>query len=351
MDNNCFNCGVIGCKQKINQHYAVCVCGEWIPEKYLGTKPVEAKTVVKRDLKADLEICERMKKEVSWQVQNDFIMNAPQGWPEAIERAIAAEEQLDHYKKALAEACELVADFVENMCPVDLITFGEDCTTCSIKETKLCWEEHLLKEAEQQLREGQDKAFTKLAALTEENDIQRASIQQLSAQVAVMQGILRELLPNIEQQAEMIGYGLYNPADPREFTPDFESCTEKELARWKEDCRKTEAGEPIEHAGPTGWGIGTYVIRDAKMAEVRDRIKQALASPDPGEKHRERMEKMQAVIDLLIKKKQICDEWQNRTDMPSEPSKEFVERLYDVKDIDRQIDTIVQALAELEANL
>ena len=203
-----------------------------------------------RDLAKDLEICERMRQEVSWQAQNDFTMNAPQGLPEAIARAVAAEELV---RKLQDEVIKTIT--------------------------------------------GCEELQSSHSELLEENDEQRASIQQLSAQVAVMQGILRELLPNIKQQAEMIGYGLYNPADPRDFTPDPDFCTENELAQWKNDCRKAEAGEPIEHAGPTGWGIGTYVIRDAKMAEVRDRIKQALASLDPGEKYRERMAKMQAVVD------------------------------------------------------
>jgi len=74
------------------------------------------------------------------------------------------------------------------------------------------------------------------AALTEENDIQRASIQQLSAQVVG----LREAL--------------------------------EKLARL--------GNEP--HYGNS---IGNEIA------------KQALASPDPGEKHRERMSKMQAVVD------------------------------------------------------
>ena len=58
--------------------------------------------------------------------------------------------------------------------------------------------------------------------------------------------------------------------------------------------------------------------------------------------------KMQAVMDLLIKKKQICDGWKNILDMPAEPAQEFATRVYQLKDIDRQIDAIVQGFAELE---
>lgn len=117
----------------------------------------------------------------------------------------------------------------------------------------------------------------KLEALLELAKGDFAKLKKAEAQIAVMQGILRELLPNIKQQAEMIGYGLYNPADPRDFTPDPDSCTENELAQWKNDCRKADAGEPVEHAGPIGWGLGTYIIRDPRMIDLRDRIKQVLS--------------------------------------------------------------------------
>lgn len=32
------------------------------------------------------------------------------------------------------------------------------------------------------------------------------------------------------------GYGFYRPENPHDFTPDYESCTEKEISAWKQDC-------------------------------------------------------------------------------------------------------------------
>lgn len=71
-----------------------------------------------------------------------------------------------------------------------------------------------------------------------------------------------------------IVYGFFPGGDPRDFTPDDESCSPEEIVRWKEDCEAVERGEAIgaNHSG--GWitfsdgtqahvlapryGIGTY---------------------------------------------------------------------------------------------
>lgn len=149
-------------------------------------------------------------------------------------------------------------------------------TPCPIRNPEKLNSFELLLKQNDQLNSTAER-LQKAGALLELAKGDFARLKKAEAQIATMQGILRECLPNIELQAEMIGYGLYNPSDPRDFTPDPESCTENELARWKDDCRKVDAGEPVEHAGPIGWGLGTYIIRDPRMIDLRDRIKQVLS--------------------------------------------------------------------------
>lgn len=118
-----------------------------------------------RDLKADKEICDKACKgpwvvNEYWRIQNsetmasqrsicrafnknnaEFIAAAREGWPEAIDRAIKAEDKLEKLKEIY-----------------------------SLTSRKLLQDEK--------------------AALTEENDIQRASIQQLSRMVVGMQKVV-----------------------------------------------------------------------------------------------------------------------------------------------------------------
>ena len=118
----------------------------------------------KRDLRADLEYCQNRIKE--GRLHNtqvwDFVGMVINAWPEAINRAIAAEEELSQIK-----------NHPENR---GLISLLED----TLKQKVLILDDN--------------------AALREENDIQRQGIQKLSAQVAG----LRELLTAYP-------YELHNP--------------------------------------------------------------------------------------------------------------------------------------------
>ncbi len=205
----------------------------------------------KRDLKADLEICDRttpgpwaIEKPMfhsgviavkndsafdwicSMQVSNqpnfrndaDFIATAREGWPEAIKRAIAAE-----YELARVTSC---ADGLRNQ----------------------------------------------LAYLTEENDIQRQGIQNLSAQAVGLRDGLEKIL-------NALNYG-----------------------------------------------------------DIQEIAASLLSSPDPGEKYRQ-------VVEICLKKKAITDEWQGIEENCFRPSKEFIETVYKIKDLDRQLD---EALASLK---
>ena len=133
------------------------------------------------------------------------------------------------------------------------------------------------------------------AALREKTDLQRHSIQQLSAQVVGLREILVKTLPIIGELAESIGYGYYKPVDPRDFTPDFECCSKTEISNWKNDCVKAESGEEIGDIRL--WGLGTYKIKDPEMIELREKMKTILTQPDPGAKIRERMRKLEAAAE------------------------------------------------------
>ena len=188
-----------------------------------------------RDLKADLD---KWKNIPNFANNPEVIAWINEVLPEAINRAIAAEETNKHLHELIAEQGKKIQEYESNT------------------------------------------AFVKVTALTEENS-------RLTAQVAGLRGAATEYL--------------YAMSD-------------------------SKAGIAVE-------------------INAKRRLTEMLNSPDPGEKYRERMEQMESIIALHVKKKQICDDWRNRIDMPTEPSEEFVKRAYEVKDMDRQIE---KALAALE---
>lgn len=78
-------------------------------------------------------------------------------------------------------------------------------------------------------------------------------------------------------------YGFFHGGDPREFHPDYESCSEQEIANWKEACDKaTELESARDLPCPSGWirtpeftahmlvtpfGIGTYTYKQETFYE------------------------------------------------------------------------------------
>lgn len=73
-----------------------------------------------------------------------------------------------------------------------------------------------------------------------------------------------------------MGYGFFPGGDPRDFTPDFGDCSEKEITAWKEACQQWNEGKRVVCEGSHRWlvdskgnvigtatvssfGIGTYV--------------------------------------------------------------------------------------------
>jgi len=92
--------------------------------------------------------------------------------------------------------------------------------------------------------------------------------------------------PFIEQAADISGYGFYRPANPHDFHPDHESCTDEEVANHKAACEAFDRGEYKPDRGDgwvsenmhiltAPWGIGSYsdVIPEAR--EILDAIARA----------------------------------------------------------------------------
>lgn len=97
------------------------------------------------------------------------------------------------------------------------------------------------------------------------------------------------------QENDRTAYGFYPGGDPRDFSPDEESCTAEELAAHKAACESWERGNRPEypahyhsaenvggkvvmtsHAG--SFGIGVYTMRDEDADDVLEQIDAALAS-------------------------------------------------------------------------
>ncbi len=103
---------------------------------------------------------------------------------------------------------------------------------------------------------------------------------------------LRALADRIRNYADQTSYGYPVVADPRDFSPDPECCTEAETANHQAACDAWNAGNPVErepthipfeggHITQAPWGLGVSSFRDPeilKMAQdlddLIDRIRQ-----------------------------------------------------------------------------
>ena len=164
---------------------------------------------------------------------NKFIAAAREGWPEAIERAIAAEEEFKNEKKY--------------------------CIEMSTEYLKI------INKNNEKLHETENQ----LSALREASDLQRHSIQQLSAQLVGLRGALDLIRIHF---AENICHSLTCP---------FDYCQ-------GEKCKSYEARKVIANT---------------------------LNSTDPGAEIRERIEKLEAVAESLLNYRKFasvyCDHQEN----------------------------------------
>ena len=133
--------------------------------------------------------------EEQWENDANFIAEAREGWPEAIERAIKAEDFIEKHQLGIT------FQEIENL--------RESVRCCASCETK----------AENRSRGNGVLVPTNklknmhnvIAHLTEENDLQRASIQELSKQVAKLQLTLQEIanpIKFLQQRADEQGVKL-----------------------------------------------------------------------------------------------------------------------------------------------
>ena len=124
---------------------------------------------------------------------------------------------------------------------------------------------------------------------------------------------LREVAEFLRTEGEVVGYGYGATANPHDFTPDPECCTEDEIARHKAACDawdrgdytpppstltehataldasrnlrrcidegaatgivfKCDDGSAFVHCHRAGWGIGSYVVRDEWMMDAAKRL-------------------------------------------------------------------------------
>lgn len=105
--------------------------------------------------------------------------------------------------------------------------------------------------------------------------------------------VLKKVLPVIEQQSEIPGYGFFTGGDPRDFTPDSDASTAEEQAKWKADCEAyakgeigpqptgdrwltNAAGEVVGHLQLGGYGLGSYIWRDRDMQSLAAEVREAI---------------------------------------------------------------------------
>lgn len=97
--------------------------------------------------------------------------------------------------------------------------------------------------------------------------------------------------PIIEDHGTEGGYGYYRPANPHDFHPDGDSCSEEEIAAHKAACEAFDKGEYVPEGGHqcapgahilvAPWGIGGYTYTDPECAKLLAEIDAAIAKARP----------------------------------------------------------------------
>lgn len=91
------------------------------------------------------------------------------------------------------------------------------------------------------------------SALCMDRDEQAERIRALEAHNAVLREAL-ETTHDLYAHASS-GYGFARPDNPHNFSPDFECCSQEEIAAHSKACEDYDAGRKISNES---WGIGTY---------------------------------------------------------------------------------------------
>jgi hypothetical protein len=88
-------------------------------------------------------------------------------------------------------------------------------------------------------------------------------------------------LPFMEEQATIQGYGFYRPANPHNFFPDPESCTEAEIENHRAACEAYDEGKFVPDTSGgwvSPWGIGSYTDTIPEIQAQCDKARAALAA-------------------------------------------------------------------------
>lgn len=96
---------------------------------------------------------------------------------------------------------------------------------------------------------------------------------------------LRAIADRIREQNGEVGYGYFLGGDPRDFTPDEESCSAEEIENHKRACQLMDEGkiqfvdgrhhfplikdgEVIGHVTQAAFGIGMYTVKDPEIDKL-----------------------------------------------------------------------------------
>ncbi len=123
-----------------------------------------------------------------------------------------------------------------------------------------------------------------------------AEADSLRAVNAELLEALERALPLMEAEAVINGYGYYRPANPNDFHPDHESCSEDEIAAHKAACEAYDAGTYNDNygggwAGPglhilkAPWGIGSYTDTIPELEAQCQKARAAIASARKQDNH------------------------------------------------------------------
>jgi hypothetical protein len=127
---------------------------------------------------------------------------------------------------------------------------------------------------------GKAQPLTTQRIFTAMRAIEAEATAPLLARIAELTEALKMALPFLESEAVIQGYGFYRPANPNNFWPDPESCSEEEIANHKAACEAFDAGNyrddygdgwitPSMHITRAPWGIGSYTD---EIPELKARV-------------------------------------------------------------------------------
>lgn len=104
------------------------------------------------------------------------------------------------------------------------------------------------------------------------------TLEEMKAMRDALLAALKFALPYAEKESVINGYGFYRPANPHNFSPDYECCSPEEIANHKAACDAYDKGTyvpdhsdgwvaPNLHITKAPWGLGTYTDEIPELAE------------------------------------------------------------------------------------